>query len=205
MRREADLPEGVDVVLERQALLGAGEQREVDRLRQLLLRAPLREVILGRRWSITLWPTAAAAQQAGMGTREFEDFVTRALFLDPSMALSHWILGRRQWERGDLARARLSLTRPSLAEPDRALYVADRAQAAAALGDWDEARKAWVAVRARSAQDLRFVPGPADADSASALSLPFSTSFHGPIYSFVAGSLMLVSLTMAGEIIAAGK
>ena len=27
------------------------------------------------RWAITLWPTPAAAQQAGMGTREFEDFV----------------------------------------------------------------------------------------------------------------------------------
>ena len=53
-------------------------------------RAPLREVMLGRRWSITLWPTAAAAQQAGMGTREFEDFVTRALFLDRDDPAAAW-------------------------------------------------------------------------------------------------------------------
>ena len=35
-----------------------------------------------KRWAITLWPTLAAAQQAGMGTLELEEFVERALFLD---------------------------------------------------------------------------------------------------------------------------
>lgn len=51
--------------------------------------------------------------------------------------------------------------------------------------------------------ELRF----AGADSAAPahLLLPFNTGFHGPIYSFVAGSLMLVTLTAAGEIIAAEK
>jgi aminopeptidase len=53
-------------------------------------RAPLREVALARRWAITLWPTAAAAQQAGMGTGEFTDFVARALFLDREDPAAAW-------------------------------------------------------------------------------------------------------------------
>jgi len=53
-------------------------------------RSELRELILKRRWSITLWPTAAAAQQAGMGTAEFEAFVTRALLLDRDNPVHAW-------------------------------------------------------------------------------------------------------------------
>jgi len=53
-------------------------------------RGELRELVLKRRWAITLWPTAAAAQQAGMGTRDFEDFVTRALFLDREDPVAAW-------------------------------------------------------------------------------------------------------------------
>jgi aminopeptidase len=45
-------------------------------------RETLREVALRRRWCLTLWPTAAGAQQAGMGTAEFAAFVRGALFLD---------------------------------------------------------------------------------------------------------------------------
>jgi aminopeptidase len=53
-------------------------------------RAPLRALVLARRWSIRLWPTAAAAQQAGMGTADFERFVTRALFLDREDPAAAW-------------------------------------------------------------------------------------------------------------------
>jgi aminopeptidase len=53
-------------------------------------RAPLRELVLARRWSITLWPTPAAAQQAGMGTHDFEAFVARALFLDRDDPAAAW-------------------------------------------------------------------------------------------------------------------
>ena len=52
--------------------------------------APLREVRLTKRWAITLWPTPAAAQQAGMGTRELEEFVERALFLDRDDPVAAW-------------------------------------------------------------------------------------------------------------------
>jgi aminopeptidase len=53
-------------------------------------RGELRELVLKRRWAITLWPTAAAAQQAGMGTTDFADFVTRALFLDREDPVAAW-------------------------------------------------------------------------------------------------------------------
>ena len=53
-------------------------------------RAPLREAVLARRWSITLWPTPSAAQQAGMGTADFEAFVARALFLDREDPAAAW-------------------------------------------------------------------------------------------------------------------
>jgi aminopeptidase len=53
-------------------------------------RAPLREFVLTRRWAITLWPTAAAAQQAAMGTADFEAFVERALFLDRDDPIAAW-------------------------------------------------------------------------------------------------------------------
>jgi aminopeptidase len=51
---------------------------------------PLREVRMTKRWAITLWPTPAAAQQAGMGTRELEEFVERALFLDRDDPVAAW-------------------------------------------------------------------------------------------------------------------
>jgi aminopeptidase len=53
-------------------------------------RAPLREAALRRRWCATLWPTAAAAQQAGMATEAFADLVARALFLDRDDPAAAW-------------------------------------------------------------------------------------------------------------------
>jgi aminopeptidase len=50
----------------------------------------VREAALARRWCLTLWPTAAGAQQAGMGTMEFGAFVRRALFLDRGDATAAW-------------------------------------------------------------------------------------------------------------------
>jgi aminopeptidase len=52
--------------------------------------APLREAMLQRRWCLTLWPTAALAQQAGMGSRAFAGFVERALFLDRPDPVAAW-------------------------------------------------------------------------------------------------------------------
>lgn len=60
-------------------------------------RLPVREAGLRRRWCGTLWPTPAGAQQAGMGTADFADFVRRALFLDHDDPAAAWAgLGERQ-------------------------------------------------------------------------------------------------------------
>ena len=53
-------------------------------------RAPIREAAMRRRWCGTLWPTAAGAQQAGMGTSEFATFVRRATFLDRPDPAAAW-------------------------------------------------------------------------------------------------------------------
>ena len=53
-------------------------------------RAPVREAMLAHRWAITLWPTPAAAQQAGMGNADFADFVSRAVFLDRDDPVAAW-------------------------------------------------------------------------------------------------------------------
>jgi aminopeptidase len=53
-------------------------------------RAPVREAALRRRWCVSLWPTAAGAQQAGMATEEFAAFVARALFLDRDDPVAAW-------------------------------------------------------------------------------------------------------------------
>jgi aminopeptidase len=53
-------------------------------------RRPVRVAALRRRWCGTLWPTAAGAQQAGMGTAEFAAFVRRATFLDRDDPPAAW-------------------------------------------------------------------------------------------------------------------
>jgi aminopeptidase len=85
--------EQIDASLRIQATENANALAGVDpaRLsRAQRARSSLREVALARRWAITLYPTAAAAQQAGMGTGEFTDFVTRALFLDRDDPAAAW-------------------------------------------------------------------------------------------------------------------
>jgi aminopeptidase len=53
-------------------------------------RGPIREAAMRRRWCSTYWPTPAAAQQARMGTADFEAFVTRATFLDRPDPIAAW-------------------------------------------------------------------------------------------------------------------
>jgi aminopeptidase len=54
-------------------------------------RAPIQEARLASRWCGTLWPTAAAAQQAGMSDDDYAAFVTRALFLDRPDPVHAWM------------------------------------------------------------------------------------------------------------------
>jgi aminopeptidase len=53
-------------------------------------RSPIQEARLAARWCGTLWPTAAAAQQAGMSEDDYASFVTRALFLDRPDPVHAW-------------------------------------------------------------------------------------------------------------------
>jgi len=53
-------------------------------------RAPVREAALARRWCVSLWPTPAGAQQAGLSTADFSAFVERALFLDRPDPVAAW-------------------------------------------------------------------------------------------------------------------
>jgi aminopeptidase len=54
-------------------------------------RRPLQEARLASRWCGTLWPTPAAAQDAGMSEEDYEAFVTRALFLDRPNPIEAWV------------------------------------------------------------------------------------------------------------------
>ena len=69
-----------------------------ERLRRSSLgRAPLRREALKRRWCLTVWPTEALAQEAGMSLADFSAFVERALFLDRPDPVAAWG-GLRQFQ-----------------------------------------------------------------------------------------------------------
>jgi aminopeptidase len=53
-------------------------------------RARVREAALARRWCVSLWPTPALAQDAGMSVSDFAAFVARALFLDRADPAGAW-------------------------------------------------------------------------------------------------------------------
>lgn len=78
------------------ALAGMDPDRLV-RLRRA--QAGLLEARMRKRWCGTIWPTAALAQDAGMGTEEYAAFLERALFLDRDDPVAAWReLGTRQAE-----------------------------------------------------------------------------------------------------------
>jgi aminopeptidase len=70
-----------------QALAGVDPARSARAARAA---APMREAMLSRRWCLTIWPTPALAQQAGMGTDAFSALVERALFLDRPDPVVAW-------------------------------------------------------------------------------------------------------------------
>jgi aminopeptidase len=70
-----------------QALAGVDPARSARAARAA---APMRESMLARRWCLTIWPTPALAQQAGMGTAAFSALVERALFLDRPDPVAAW-------------------------------------------------------------------------------------------------------------------
>jgi aminopeptidase len=60
-------------------------------------RDPIRQAARHGRWVLTQYPTEAYAHAAGMSLSEYDDFVTRAMFLDHDDPRAAWQeLGRRQ-------------------------------------------------------------------------------------------------------------
>lgn len=60
------------------------------RVRLTAAGAPLAALRSQKKWSLSLYPTAYAAEQAHMPLAEFEDFVMRAMFLDRPDPVSAW-------------------------------------------------------------------------------------------------------------------
>jgi aminopeptidase len=85
---------GIQAPANTRALAGVDAERMA---RAARARAPIRQAALRRRWCVTLWPTAAGAQQAGMGSAEFAAFVRGALFLDRGDPAGTWA-GLREFQ-----------------------------------------------------------------------------------------------------------
>jgi aminopeptidase len=66
-------------------------------------RRPLGEAVMRRRWCISLWPTPALAEQAGLPLTEYEALVCRALFLDRPEPAHAW-RGLHEFQAGLIER-----------------------------------------------------------------------------------------------------
>ncbi|HET9075083.1 MAG TPA: aminopeptidase [Solirubrobacteraceae bacterium] len=77
-------------------LTGADPQRLARRARG---QRELHERLLAKRWALSIWPTAALAQEAGMSLEAYSAFIARALFLDQADPAAAWAeLSTRQAE-----------------------------------------------------------------------------------------------------------
>jgi aminopeptidase len=68
-------------------LAGIDPERSA-RLRRTML--PTYDLRRGKPWCVTLWPTSAQAQEAGMSDAEFAAFLNRALLLDRADPVAGW-------------------------------------------------------------------------------------------------------------------
>ena len=82
----ADALIGIDAPANTRALAGIDPELIA---RAARARAPVQEA-LAKRWCSTLWPTAALAQQAGIGDSGYAAFLERALFLDKPDPIQAW-------------------------------------------------------------------------------------------------------------------
>ncbi|HLH14428.1 MAG TPA: aminopeptidase, partial [Solirubrobacteraceae bacterium] len=67
--------------------------------RHALALEPIRAARARRRWSLTIWPTQALADQAGMALADYTRFLRRALFLDRPDPVAAWRALREQQAR----------------------------------------------------------------------------------------------------------
>jgi aminopeptidase len=90
---ERAVAESVDAFLSIQAPANTRALAGVDPHAQARYRTanrPLQDIRLSKRWAISLWPTEAQAQEAGMGLDAFAAFAERALFLDRPDPAGAW-------------------------------------------------------------------------------------------------------------------
>ncbi len=85
--RRADASLGIQAPENTRALTGIDPERIA---RSAQGRRPVREAGLKRRWCLTVWPTEALAQEAGMALPDFATFVRGALFLDRPDPVAAW-------------------------------------------------------------------------------------------------------------------
>lgn len=67
--------------------------------RRSLALEPVQRARADHRWALTIWPTQALAEQAGMALSEYAGFVQRALFLDQPDPVAAWQRLRAQQAR----------------------------------------------------------------------------------------------------------
>lgn len=60
---------------------------------------PLKDQLLKKKWTLTLFPTEAYAQDAEMSLREFEDFVYGATFSDEDEPVKAWTVLKKKQEK----------------------------------------------------------------------------------------------------------
>jgi Tfp pilus assembly protein PilF len=98
-----------------------------------------------------LLPPLAASERNDRRT----DPIERAVFLDPKQTIALWISGRRRFDADELVLARAAFTRASLADLERATFLADEAATVLAMDQADTAATLWVELMARLPDDHR--------------------------------------------------
>ena len=103
--KKADASLAIQAPENTRALVGIDPERLA---RSSVGRLPVRQAALKRRWALTVWPTEALAQEAGMALPDFAAFARSALFLDRPDPVAAWG-GLRTFQAGlvdRLSRAR---------------------------------------------------------------------------------------------------
>jgi aminopeptidase len=101
----ADASVRIDAPSDQRALADIEPSLIVRRARAL---GAVRRVRSERRWALSIWPTEALAQRAGMSVEEYADFLNGALFLDHADPVAAWqaLSARQQVIVEDLASVR---------------------------------------------------------------------------------------------------
>jgi aminopeptidase len=149
---------GVDPA--RQAIAHRARKRIGDRLFERAANGELR-------WLVTLYPTNAAAQDAGMSLGEYEEFVFRAGFLDRDDPVAEW----RAF--GD----RLQRLADRLGEKRQLRVVADGTDLTLGVEG-----RTWIASRGReNFPDGEVFTGPVETSVEGEIAFTFPASFHGRV------------------------